>query len=482
MASDNYNENNSSVFIKVENCLDNDLENNDNAYIKMNLENSLDINERSNTQTEDINYINIKSEFNDIYDGVNVDYNTTNDNNKPMYNHVIIKEENNINDPVDASIMPEKTIKMHVDFPGAEFEEYDICNDGNNVYENRNIENIHKVFIKMEHTNVDLTQEAEEKISRHKCLICSFECKTFIALKIHEKIHNEKTFKCSQCFKKFKTNNELVEHKLQHTETSYKCPSCEAVFTNHCDCLIHQIEIHIDSLEYTCPECDITYNRKYLKGHVRNHFYNKTKCTICNEMVNKRYLKSHMNWHNSAYKCAECGHVSKEKRMYEYHMAIHTGVKIYQCYYCGEGFKHVSGRYRHMDVYHKPVEKLFECSICNKKFREKVVLTRHMATHDNKRLDCKYCEKKYKNETCLKLHLLKHENKQKYKCTVCGVKRCTSQSLRIHMLYKHSKERPYRCEVCNLTYKCPQDIEKHNASQMHKDRLFKKNVKVKTEE
>uniref|UniRef100_A0A3Q1KBA6 C2H2-type domain-containing protein n=1 Tax=Anabas testudineus TaxID=64144 RepID=A0A3Q1KBA6_ANATE len=63
----------------------------------------------------------------------------------------------------------------------------------------------------------------------------------------------------------------------------------------------------------------------------------------------------------------------------------------------------------------------YTCSICNKNFRIKSVLARHMKMHTgDKPYSCSVCGKSFVQRSYLKTHLNSHSGQKPYTCSICG--------------------------------------------------------------
>lgn len=70
---------------------------------------------------------------------------------------------------------------------------------------------------------------------------------------------------------------------------------------------------------------------------------------------------------------------------------------------------------------------------CNKIFKERGSVGRHLITHTGKRFQCDQCSASYTQKNALKVHMQVHSNPDLYKCGVCGFKYGTQNGLRQHM-------------------------------------------------
>ena len=67
-------------------------------------------------------------------------------------------------------------------------------------------------------------------------------------------------------------------------------------------------------------------------------------------------------------------------------------------------------------------EKPFQCKVCNKAFKRKLYLTRHIS--------------------------FVHDGKRPFKCDICNLGCKTIGELSLHKTEVHKGKQPYKCEIC----------------------------------
>lgn len=114
--------------------------------------------------------------------------------------------------------------------------------------------------------------------------------------------------------------------------------------------------------------------------------------------------------------CPHCGFVSTSKNQCMYHLRKHKPKKTEENI----------------------------CSICNKTFREKITLSKHMIIHTTPpQIPCKICGKLLRTEQVLAQHMKVHSKIYSFKCNICGELRATQFELKTHMRF-HTGERPFK--------------------------------------
>ncbi len=109
--------------------------------------------------------------------------------------------------------------------------------------------------------------------------------------------------------------------------------------------------------------------------------------------------------------------IKSKSRLREHVRYVHSDIDGHQCKTCNKSFKKKSKLNRHM-ITHLPAEKKpqFPCSICCKVYHEKGTLKMHEDGHSRTTTKCEICNKSVLQ---IRIHLRTHEDKT-VKCQVCG--------------------------------------------------------------
>ncbi|PZC72677.1 hypothetical protein B5X24_HaOG210743 [Helicoverpa armigera] len=150
-------------------------------------------------------------------------------------------------------------------------------------------------------------------------------------------------------------------------KSQYKCESCLIGFNYKKSYLAHVANKHSPELgEYTCPVCKtILPSVDSFTAHYKRHL-RRYECGICH----KRTLDM--------------------KVMQQHYYSTHEiSLKEYKCNLCGKISKHRAGLMNHRLAVHE-YHNAFPCTICDKQFRWKNSLKRHLEKHEAK-VSLKYC-------------------------------------------------------------------------------------------
>lgn len=145
---------------------------------------------------------------------------------------------------------------------------------------------------------------------------------------IHEDLHPHV---CDICGKKFKFKPSFERHLLEHqgvVAPAMECPVCGVWLKNE-----HSLRLHRfthDSTDTVCPHCSKTCSsRTALRAHIKyaHKLTTNLQCTYCEKSF-------------------------KQQRNLEEHMAIHTGLQLYNCPHCPKECRSRSNMYVHIKQRH----------------------------------------------------------------------------------------------------------------------------------
>ncbi|XP_053960054.1 zinc finger protein 600-like isoform X2 [Anastrepha ludens] len=148
----------------------------------------------------------------------------------------------------------------------------------------------------------------------------------------------------------------------------------------------------------------------------------------------------------------------------------------YECSICQKKYKNPTSYRKHTLEKHNKVPDIpdFKCETCNKIYpteRQLEIHARsHMALEDKLDIPCPYCERKFTKVSVMRQHVRGiHENKKPYVCDECGRPIKTLAALVEHKLV-HTNDTPYECEVCQRAFKNKARLKAH--LETHTDSSF----------
>ncbi|XP_034484177.1 zinc finger protein 675-like [Drosophila innubila] len=241
-----------------------------------------------------------------------------------------------------------------------------------------------------------------------ECHICNQKFIKSSCYEEHMKHHNDQLpFQCSveKCKKGFTTSTGL-KHHMEHTHTElcdlHPCTveGCSESFAQTRMLTQHLRKVHniAKPIIHPCPECDKVFRCPMaLKKHMYDHTGEELPfgCNICQ----KRYR------------------VNTELRD---HLLRHAGIKNFVCPYCGVGKTTKQELDKHMLTHTK--EKKFKCDQCDHTSSSKQRMSKHIKVVHLKIKDfvCQYCPKSFSTAYDCKIHERLHTRNNCFECTICG--------------------------------------------------------------
>ncbi|XP_063155771.1 zinc finger protein ZFAT [Candoia aspera] len=195
-------------------------------------------------------------------------------------------------------------------------------------------------------------------------------------------------------------------------------------------------------------------------------------CEYCNKVFKfKHSLQAHLRIHTKEkpYKCSSCNYASAIKANLNVHLRKHTGEK-FSCDYCSFTCLSKGHLKVHVERVHKKIKQ--HCRFCKKKYADVKNLIKHikeahdlqdkkvknvfdelrLMTREGKRqllYDCQICERKFKNELDRDRHMLVHGDERPFACELCGHGATKYQALELHVR-KHPFV--YICSECSKKF------------------------------
>lgn len=138
------------------------------------------------------------------------------------------------------------------------------------------------------------------------------------------------------------------------------------------------------------------------------------------QFTNKTYLDNHEQsdcGRAPRFKCDECGKFLASKSSLLIHSRLHTDEKNFACTFCGKLFRYSTGLRLHTRYQHTN-ERPYKCDNCEKKFVDITSLKVHMTIHTGiKRYVCYGCGDRYPTNSALH----KHRNARKDTCALVPI-------------------------------------------------------------
>jgi KRAB domain-containing zinc finger protein len=256
--------------------------------------------------------------------------------------------------------------------------------------------------------------------NKYECLYCTKDFKSKTCLKNHIKfVHTGiRPHQCNQCEKKFKSKRDLNHHKKVHIKAliySFPCQQCKKSFKNASELAFHINIVHSNERRFKCNVCNARFKTNVnLKTHIKNDSCKTYKCTFCSNVFKfESELKYHERWHIGNID-ADQVHLLLEKEPEEEVQNIPTVLIINNncsqviCDICNIKFNNNNILSKHMAAVHK--EFPYKCQNCKQTFELEPVFFHHLTSHDSvkKTFNCIKCFRVFKSDKNLNKHLSKN--------------------------------------------------------------------------
>uniref|UniRef100_A0A1I8MAP5 Zinc finger protein Xfin n=1 Tax=Musca domestica TaxID=7370 RepID=A0A1I8MAP5_MUSDO len=331
-------------------------------------------------------------------------------------------------------------------------------------------------------TEIPIPTSNGKNIKTFPCELCDMVFDRSIPLKHHLSSHLEnKPHQCDICKRSFSSAKYLNNHKSKrHKETEeldYKTPN-DSINDEDVSCLKCSERFRTPSLlkehqklrhrqAITCEICHNSYEsiRSLIKHSNAEHPQaEKFTCDKCKEtFVVRHHLVKHMKQRHSRKKkplfCEICERDFKYKSSLEKHMRSHNGERPYLCPQCGKTFRSSSNLSEHMTRH--AGQATYSCPECPRRFKCGSDLRKHRATHTNyKPHICDICGFRFSRAYSLLEHKRLHTGERPHKCDQCQKTFAILYHLKRHMR-THTGEKPYKCKYCSKAYAVGGDLTKH---------------------
>lgn len=217
------------------------------------------------------------------------------------------------------------------------------------------------------------------------CLLCDRNFETLSELSLHFVKHGltdnalvkygVHMIFCEVCGETFDSADVLEEHynvkHIDHNEFVWSCDSCNEDFENEVELLVHDSNVHSDSVTpagnnlqcLLCRKRTIIASKPLLAQHIAVHLMKKYACHLCKKQYCTRAaLRLHHKAHNYNYECKVCGNPFATNSSLKGHMQNVHGSNRYICQFCGKIYSRKIGLTQHLHTHSD--QKKYACELC----------------------------------------------------------------------------------------------------------------------
>uniref|UniRef100_A0A3B5QE17 C2H2-type domain-containing protein n=1 Tax=Xiphophorus maculatus TaxID=8083 RepID=A0A3B5QE17_XIPMA len=371
----------------------------------------------------------------------------------------------------------------------------------------------------------DLTFSQSYHMTRHMrnqhaagpyiCPTCGISLESLAELFKHKKTHKPQILYCPDCNEIFLNNEDLRNHVKSHkkdlssqtegessqqqpqcievkTETELSDISAEACEAAESHCLTKGVNSDTNSEKVVLKKtrdnsCPICVGRRFkgpnkLARHMRTHTKEKPfSCPVCNKTFSQSY---HMTRHVriqhglGQYICPHCGKSFTTWLELKIHKRTHAHIDLF-CLACNKQFKEKGALEKHLKL-HKAVEpkRPYSCTRCDLAYSTLVELTEHMISHEGEQPQtCPFCGKTFLNKNKLERHISIHTGERPHLCSICGNGFPSAASLKLHV-FIHTGEKPFKCLQCSKSFSSSSGLRLHSRQHMDERPKVKKKKSI----
>lgn len=208
-------------------------------------------------------------------------------------------------------------------------------------------------------------------------------------------------FICQLCDEEYSDPFSLAQHKCSGIQhTEHRCPECDKVFSCPANLASHR-RWHRPRSPH---EKKSTAHQKDPKNTAIESDTEKTKISTTQPALERS--ASPVSNSQGQFVCTLCNKTFRRKAYLRKHMNNHTDDRPYPCQYCGKVFRSLTNRAKHV-LNHAVGPKTFTCNVCGNGFANKGGLDRHSRIHTGEIYSCKQCPSTFYSSPGLTRHMNK---------------------------------------------------------------------------
>ncbi|XP_029179966.2 insulinoma-associated protein 1-like [Acropora millepora] len=216
-------------------------------------------------------------------------------------------------------------------------------------------------------------------------------------------------FICQLCQEIYSDPFSLAQHKcsgIQHTE--YRCPECDKVFSCPANLASHRRWHRPRSPHDKKPAVAQTPTPRDQPAstNTKPNVEGSKIGVAATDSDDCTRAASPVGNSQGQFVCEVCNKTFRRKAYLRKHMNNHNDDRPYPCQYCGKVFRSLTNRAKHV-LNHAVGPKTFICNVCGNGFANKGSLDRHARIHTGEIYSCKHCSSTFYSSPGLTRHMNK---------------------------------------------------------------------------
>jgi len=322
----------------------------------------------------------------------------------------------------------------------------------------------------IQESDVKKHQTTHSKVKIYWCRPCKVSFKKKKCLNEHRKTHE--SFKCSKCSKSFVSYDYLSNHVKNKHSLRYMYRS--GIFSkDNKSTVIKEMPYKVVSEDstYTSDEGSDTRAEVTLSSRLTNdppdHMVNPNETVVGGEYSTYNSVSTEPEGvlkknEDRPFECNECNKCFKLKHHLKRHLITHTEKKDFKCDKCGMPFNMKCNLVNHVNSIHVGYKgKRWGCPQCPKRYSYKGQLRTHLRVHAGaKPFACGSCTMRFSIKSSLIRHELTHVPKGYFSCDQCDKSYSRITHLATHKL-THGVRKRFKCNVCSIAFFTRASLEIH---------------------
>lgn len=283
-----------------------------------------------------------------------------------------------------------------------------------------------------------------------------------------------------------KSKSQGIKGKADMQSKKFKCVTCQKMFRDKHGLTRHVKTVHLKLRPYHCQYCVKTFkekselNRHYAKARCRPFIPEEVMDTKEDSNVDVNQIMEETESPGLVFSPGKSPTGSTSQKQTQ----KSKSQKLSRCVTCQKVFRDKHDLTRHVETVHQKLRPYY-CNDCEKTFKEKSALNRHYDkahcqpvlpeevtnTKEDSNVDMNKSLKVTKKDlnvdikkSLLERKVLQLSAEDEFLCRLCGETLQRFVLFERHLLKRHGNIRPYACNACSKTYRAKASFRDHVAT------------------